>query len=142
MTGEHWVGDVGQNSWEEIDIVEAGSNYGWNAMEGKHCYPPSVNRCDTTGLSLPVWEYSHDYGCSIIGGYVYRGGRLPSLYGMYLYADYCSGRIWALQYDGEKVVKDLELMQSNLDITSFAEDRDGEVYILTSQGGIYTLQMD
>jgi len=139
VTGDLWVGDVGQDSWEEIDIVKAGANYGWDIMEGRYCYPPSINSCNLTGLSSPIWEYSHEDGCSVIGGYVYRGTRAPSLYGKYLYADYCSGRIWSLQYEGEKAVENLELIKADIDITSFAEDRAGEVYFLTGEGKIYRL---
>ena len=93
-----WGADVGQNAWEEINIIESGLNYGWNTMEGDHCFPPSAN-CDQNNLELPIWEYSHADGCSITGGFVYRGNEMPSLIGQYIYGDYCTGRIWALDYD-------------------------------------------
>ena len=93
-TGTLWLADVGQNRWEEIDIIEKGLNYGWKFMEGRHCFSPSVG-CDQADLELPIWEYEHfSSGClSITGGYVYRGREMPSLFGAYVYGDYCSGRI-------------------------------------------------
>ena len=91
MTGLLWTGDVGQRKWEEIDIIEKGLNYGWNIMEGGHCFSPA-NNCNATNLELPVAEYDHAEGCSITGGYVYRGGEIPWLLGTYVYGDYCSGK--------------------------------------------------
>ena len=99
LTGDLWAADVGQWEYEEIDIVRPGLNYGWNVMEGSQCFSPRAG-CVRAGLELPVAEYDHDLGCSITGGYVYRGARLPSLSGAYVYGDYCSGRIWALRADG------------------------------------------
>src|SRR5699024_3373620 len=94
-TGQLWAGDVGQNQYEEIDIIEKGGNYGWNIMEGNYCY--GANNCDQSGLIPPVWEYEHSNGNrSITGGFVYRGPTLDGLTGWYIYADYVSGRIWAL----------------------------------------------
>ena len=98
-TGALWVGDVGQNTLEEIDIVEKGKNYGWNIMEGTLCFDPAVD-CNQTGLTLPVWNYTRDQGTTIIGGYVYHGSALPSLDGAYVYGDFGSGRIWALRSNG------------------------------------------
>lgn len=136
-TGELWVGDVGQNRWEEIDRVEKGRNYGWNVMEGFHCYSPSSG-CDQARLELPLAEYSHDDGCSVTGGYVYRGKAIASLQGAYIYGDFCSGRIWSLRRNGGQVeVKGL--LDTNLQITSFAEDLQGEVYVLSRSAGIYQL---
>ena len=100
--GDLWAADVGQNRFEEVDIIKPGRNYGWNVMEGFHCFQPS-NGCNQEGLELPVFEYGRDDGCSVTGGYVYRGSRLPSLYGAYVYGDFCTGKIWALRYDGTKV---------------------------------------
>ncbi|GEM_PF-5101083 len=137
-TGRMWVGDVGQNAWEEIDLVEKGRNYGWNVMEGAHCYSPSSG-CNRDGLELPVTEYSHDDGCSVTGGYVYRGNGLPSLQGAYIYGDYCSGNIWALWHDGSRIVQEKFLLDSGLQITSFAEDLAGEIYVLSRSSGIYRL---
>jgi glucose/arabinose dehydrogenase len=137
-TGLLWAGDVGQSAWEEIDIITKGANYGWNIMEGSHCYSPSTG-CDQSGLVLPIYEYDHSEGrCSITGGYVY-GGEIASLQGYYIYGDYCSGDIWALAYDGDVVTENMLLVESGLSITSFGEDLEGNLYILARQGGIYTL---
>ncbi|MDA1280663.1 MAG: PQQ-dependent sugar dehydrogenase, partial [Chloroflexi bacterium] len=96
-SGDLWVGDVGQNAWEEVNVVESGGNYGWNILEGKHCFEPSSN-CNPTGTILPITEYSHSGGnCSVTGGHVSRSSAIPELTGVYLYADYCSGRIWGLR---------------------------------------------
>ena len=133
-TGDLWAADVGQNALEEVDLVRAGLNYGWKIMEGDECFSRS---CDTRGLELPITVYGRDDGCSITGGYVYRGGRLPSLYGAYVYGDYCSGKIWALRYDGSRVTESIQLADTSLRISSFAEDADGELYILDLEGEIY-----
>jgi glucose/arabinose dehydrogenase len=139
QTGLLWAGDVGQGSWEEIDIIAKGANYGWNIMEGLHCYSPASG-CDQSGLTLPIAEYDHSQGrCSVTGGYVYRGDQIPSLQGYYIYGDYCSGGIWALAYDGNVVTENMLLTESGLSITSFGEDLAGNLYILDRQGGIYTL---
>lgn len=137
-TGLLWAGDVGQNSWEEIDVVTKGANYGWNIMEGSQCYFPATG-CNQSGLTLPVIEYDHSQGCSVTGGYVYRGDQIASLRGYYIYGDYCSGNIWALAYDGSVVTDNVLLVDSGLSITSFGEDLAGNLYILDRQGGIYTL---
>jgi len=137
-TGLLWAGDVGQSSWEEINIITKGANYGWNTMEGSHCYSPSTG-CNQSGLTLPVVEYDHSQGCSVTGGFVYRGDQIASLQGYYIYGDYCSGNIWALAYDGSVVTENMLLVDSGLSITSFGEDLAGNLYILDRQGGIYTL---
>lgn len=137
-TGILWSGDVGQNRWEEIDIVEKGLNYGWNVMEGAHCFSPSVG-CNTVGLALPVVEYGHSDGCSVTGGYVYRGSNTPSLLGAYVYGDFCSGRIWGLRYDGVSITEHRLLVNSDLSITSFGRDLSGNLYVLSRDDGIYKL---
>jgi glucose/arabinose dehydrogenase len=137
-TGLLWAGDVGQSSWEEIDIITKGANYGWNIMEGSHCYSPATG-CNQSGLTLPIVEYDHSQGCSVTGGYVYRGDQIPSLQGYYIYGDYCSGNIWALAYNGDVLTENILLVDSELSITSFGEDLAGNLYILDRQGGIYTL---
>jgi len=137
-TGFLWTGDVGQRQSEEIDIVEKGLNYGWNTMEGGHCFSPGSN-CDTTNLELPVAEYDHDDGCSITGGYVYRGSEIPWLLGTYVYGDYCSGKIWGLRYNGDSVIEHSMLLDSNLSITSFGQGLDGELYVLSRNSGIYRI---
>ena len=136
-TGDLYIGDVGQAEYEEIDFQPAssdgGENYGWNIMEGAHCYPSGP--CDQTGLVLPVAEYEHSLGCSVTGGMVYRGSDSPSLEGIYFYGDYCSGRIWGLLRDGGRWHEKL-LLDTNLTITSFGEDEAGNVYVADFWGGV------
>ncbi len=138
VTGWLWVADVGQDLYEEIDIVEKGKDYGWNIMEGKHCY--NNLQCSTAGLVLPIWEYSHQEGQSITGGFVYRGAKLPELSGAYIYGDFVAGKIWALRYDGQAAPKNSLLSDTNLNISSFGVDKDGEIYFLAFDGKIYTLE--
>lgn len=136
-----WGADVGQNAWEEVDIIEAGLNYGWNTMEGNHCYDPPSG-CDDTGLTPPIWEYElYTYGeCSITGGFVYRGSNFFSIYGKYVYGDFCSGRIWALSYDGENSAGNELLVDTNIGISSFGLDQNNELLICSLyDGGIYRL---
>ena len=137
QTGDLWAGDVGQDRFEEVDIIKRGLNYGWNVMEGFHCFSP--RDCDQEGLALPLLEYPLRPECSVIGGYVYRGSRLPSLYGAYVYGDFCSGKVWALRRDGVKVTEHIELVDSHLNISSFGEDPSGGLYILSFDGKIYRL---
>ncbi len=134
-TGQLWAGDVGQNAYEEIDIIQGGGNYGWRYREGKHCYKPSKG-CPTKGLIDPEIEYSHDVGQSVTGGYVYRG-TIEALQGKYIYADFVSGRIWA--YDPERK-KNEELFDTSFGIASFARDQKGELYFFDyGPGSIYKL---
>ncbi len=138
-TGDLWAADVGQGVWEEIDVVTRGGNYGWRRMEGAHCFNPST-ACELPGLVPPVFEYDHSLGCSITGGYVYRGSRVWSLAHAYVYADYCTGRIWGLRYNGETVTEQALLFDSSLSISSFGRDQQGELYVLehrSSGGKIY-----
>ena len=137
-TGELWAGDVGQNRIEEIDLVREGENYGWNIMEGSSCYEPSSG-CDRTGLSLPVAEYSHDLGISVTGGYVYRGAAVPGLEGQYLYADFGSGRVWALNAGTPGQAQAGEILRTNLSIASFGVDADGEILLCAFDGKVYRL---
>lgn len=138
VTGWLWVGDVGQRAWEEIDIVEKGRNYGWRIMEGNHCYNPSRG-CNSTGLTPPVWEYDHSStgGFSITGGYVYRGENIPELQGKYVYADYVSGRIWFLTYDGVNPTVNNLFSNSGLSIATFGLDENKELYLGAFDGKIY-----
>ncbi|MEZ4265217.1 MAG: PQQ-dependent sugar dehydrogenase [Myxococcota bacterium] len=132
LTGVLWCGDVGQNTFEEVDIIERGHNYGWSIMEANACFPPSGPQlCDpeTLGLTLPVAEYDHSVGASITGGYVYRGSTVPSLYGAYLYADYSSKRFFAWK-KGEEPPPEKSLISTPTNIGSFGEDENGEVYLL------------
>ena len=129
--GTLYLADVGQNLYEEIDIVTKGANYGWNVMEGAHCY--NASRCDMSGLTLPILEYGHDLGCSVTGGFVNRGAA-ADLRGVYLYGDYCSGRVWGLRYQDGRVVAQAQVASSSFQIGSFAQDRAGEVYVLQYAG--------
>jgi hypothetical protein len=138
VTGWLWAGDVGQNKYEEIDIIEKGKNYGWNVMEGFHCYSPASG-CDTAGLTLPVIEYGRTLGVSVTGGVVYRGAKIPSLVGKYLYADFGSGRLWALSLDENRRVTNEEISNSGKNISAFGTDVDGDVYLCAFDGKIYTL---
>jgi glucose/arabinose dehydrogenase len=136
-TGVFWSADVGQNAWEEVNIIERGGNYGWNFREGAHCFLPPV-ACPTAGLIDPVTEYPNAGGdCSITGGYVYRGTMFPDLAGTYIFGDFCSGRIWGLPTDtnGLPVGPHHLLLDSPLQISSFAEGNEGEVYVLDFAGG-------
>jgi glucose/arabinose dehydrogenase len=135
-TGILWVGDVGQDRLEEVDIVEKGKNYGWNLMEGTLMYdaPTGFNQ---SGLELPIWNYTHDIGNAVIGGYVYRGSDLPSLVGAYVYGDYGSGRIWALRYNG--TATNTELVNTGLSISSFGLDQQSELFFTAYNGKIYRL---
>jgi glucose/arabinose dehydrogenase len=139
LTGDLWVGDVGENSWEEVNRVEISENYGWNEREGAHCF---VVDCSTDNVD-PVTEYSHDVGESITGGYVYRGSDFPELSGFYLFGDFVTGRIWAVAFDSEQGVTATELTNTPLRIASFAEDNDGELYVLHFSGGtVHRIFMD
>ncbi len=134
-TGTIWVGDVGQDTWEEVDTITAGGNYGWNIMEGYACYNPASG-CDSTGLIPPLWVYDHSNGDkAITGGYVYRGSMLPELTGDYLFADYQSGRIWAYDPKTAAPAPVRLLIDTPYLISSFGEDGAGELYILSYQDG-------
>jgi glucose/arabinose dehydrogenase len=132
-----WAADVGQNRLEEIDIIENGGNYGWNMLEANICYDPSEG-CNQTGLEPPIWTYDRDLGISVTGGFVYRGSTLTGLKGWYIYGDYGSGRIWALQYDGS-IATNKELVKADIRITSFGLDEQNELYVCDFRGRIYGL---
>lgn len=143
-TGDLWIADVGQNKYEEVNFEPAGGkgglNYGWNTMEGAHCFQPAAG-CNQAGLTLPVSEYGRDDGCSITGGYVYRGAREPKLEGAYFFTDYCGGVIWALTKDAAGAWRRTPVLDSNLSISSFGEDQSGEVYAVSQKDGtIYRLK--
>jgi uncharacterized protein (TIGR03437 family) len=133
--GDLWIGDVGQDSYEEVDFQPAsshgGEDYGWNLMEATHCY---VNNCNKNGLTLPVAEYPHTEGCSVTGGFMYRGRSSPGLRGVYLYGDYCSGRIWGIERQGTAWVN-RPLLASAFGITTFGEDDAGEIYVADAAAG-------
>ena len=146
LTGTLWAADVGQNLWEEIDLIVKGGNYGWNLREAKHEFAPN-STSSGPGLIDPIFEYNHDIGKSITGGHVYRGKKFPELAGHYLYADYVSGRIWALKYDYQKKAvvanRSIPYEGAALAVISFGEDEAGESYftVVTPTGrGIYTFQ--
>lgn len=131
-TGELWAGDVGQNLWEEIDVIAKGKNYGWRMLEGKHCFNPEIECHLVPNLVDPLTEYRHEQGrCSVTGGYVYRGTRVPALGGTYLFGDYCSGEIWG--YRGGQTTL---LLDTDFQISSFGEDGNGELYVIGHQGSI------
>lgn len=122
-SGRLWVGDVGQNNWEEVDTVAAGGNYGWSALEGTHCYDPPT-ACDVPGARPPVWEYDRTAGGSVTGGYVYHGARVPALAGAYVFADFISGAVWALRLGAPATVTALGTLGS-ASVTSFGVDTAG-----------------
>ncbi|MCA9839157.1 MAG: PQQ-dependent sugar dehydrogenase [Trueperaceae bacterium] len=136
-TGDLYIADVGQNKYEEVNFQAAsskgGENYGWNTMEGMHCYNPR-NNCDETGLTLPVVEYGHDEGVSVTGGFVYRGISQIELLGKYLYADFANGKIWILERKNGEWLNSL-YKDTDFQISSFGEDEQGELYIAHFGGG-------
>ena len=135
-----WAADVGQNAWEEINIIERGGNYGWNFREGRHPYGPGGFE-QTAEMIEPIWEYNHSVGKSVTGGYVYRGKRVPALQGAYLYADYVTGQVWALRYDFEakSVISNRTIRSSGSPVLTFGEDDQGEVYF-TSERELFTFE--
>jgi len=141
-TGDIWAGDVGQNNLEEIDLIKKGLNYGWNIMEGKSCYPAGSD-CSTEGLELPVFQYDHsDNNRSITGGYVYRGSDIPALVGYYIYADFVSGRIWALDISDLENPVNTEIFDADFRISSFGVDAENEMYVTAFDGNIYRFGED
>ena len=136
-TGRLFLADVGQNRWEEINLLEKGGNYGWRLMEGAHCFNPETG-CSTTGLILPIAEYGRELGCSVTGGYVYRGTRIRDLVGRYLFSDYCTGRLWSLRESGGRWVME-ELRATGLTVSSFGEDQAGELYVVDHRGTVYQI---
>ncbi len=139
-TGVLWAGDVGQDLWEEIDIIKKGGNYGWNVREALHPFPPG-SQSSKDGYIDPIWEYHHTIGKSITGGPVYRGKKYPQLQGYYIYGDYVTGKIWGLKYDEktQTVTANRPIASSKLPIMSFGEDANGEIYLTTTFGVLYTL---
>ena len=138
-TGTLWAGDVGQNAWEEIDIIEKGGNYGWNIREGKHWFKPQ-GRTDRDMID-PVHEYPHSDGVSVTGGYVYRGDAIPGLQGAYIFADYQTRRVWALWYEDGAVTAhhQIDQLSGNARVASFGVDHEGELYAVCFDGRIYKL---
>jgi glucose/arabinose dehydrogenase len=140
-TGALWIGDVGQNRYEEIDRSTRGThpagwglNYGWRVMEGRHCYNPPSG-CNTTGKVKPLVEYTHAYGCSVTGGFVYRGSAYPMLRGGYFFADYCSGATWTISATAASPARRTFIKGTSFNISSFGEDEGGELYVVDHRGG-------
>lgn len=139
VTGDLWIGDVGQDRYEEVDRSTApkaglGLNYGWKVLEAKHCYPSGTS-CRKTGMTFPMAEYSHSLGCSVTGGYVYRGLDYYGLVGGYLFGDYCSGRIWALKASGPATQTPVLMVDTGFLISSFGEGPDGKLYVVDIGAG-------
>jgi glucose/arabinose dehydrogenase len=137
VTGTLWIGDVGQNAWEEVDAAPAGAaglDFGWRRWEGRHCYNPPTG-CDAAGVTMPLTEYGHDQGCAIVGGVVYRGAAIPALDGAYLFGDYCSGKLWAIDAGGGGGQTPVLLLSSGLAIGSMTADDTGEVVVTDLRGG-------
>jgi glucose/arabinose dehydrogenase len=142
-TGDLWIGDVGQSGWEEIDWIPRSSrgleNYGWDIFEGRHLYEDKdLNRAGR--LVTPVAEYSHDLGCSVTGGFPYRGDAIPAAGGRYFYGDFCSGRIWSLALRGGKARDVREHRFEVPSLASFGEDAAGELYLVSLDGEIFRLE--
>ena len=139
QTGQLWLADVGQDTREEVDIITRGGNYGWSIMEGAQCL--SGASCNRSGLTLPVIDYANGEDCSVTGGFVYRGQAIAPLQGAYVYADYCSGKVWALRYDGTKLTQQGLIADAPFFISSFAVDAQGELYVLQhdAAGGVFKL---
>jgi uncharacterized repeat protein (TIGR03806 family) len=132
-TGELWAADVGQGAWEEVDLIELGGNYGWRCREGAHD-TSNASDCSGGGLIDPITEYSHSLGNSITGGYVYRGTAVPGLEGLYVFADYGSGRFWAARPDGQGGYENDELIDTSINPTAFGVGPDGELYFVNIDG--------
>ena len=140
--GRLLAADVGQSSWEEIDLIEKGGNYGWHIMEGNHCFPPGATGCQNSALKAPIAEYSHSEGASVTGGYVYQGQQDTLLRGSYFFADFVSGRVWTLAEKPGATWERVELLQTGLSISSFGEDENGELYVLDyGTGAIYQFRL-
>jgi glucose/arabinose dehydrogenase len=147
-TGDMWIGDVGQGAWEEIDRAKVnttstsrgrGLNYGWHILEGTHCYPPGSS-CSGAGMMGPVAEYDHGQGCSVTAGYVYRGPDVPALRDRYVFADFCSGRIWMVPRTTAAGATPQLLVDTSLSISSFGEGGAYELFVVDRGGTIYRLR--
>lgn len=136
-TGRLWLGDVGQDAWEEIDIIERGGNYGWKTCEGAHRRGSSAP-CASTGLTDPIAEYDHsNNNCSVTGGYVYRGTGIPNLAGAYLFGDFCSGTLWTLREQAGAAPLVESAVSSTLSVVSFGQANDGELYVVNMGGTLH-----
>lgn len=140
MTGDLYIGDVGQNAYEEVDVQPAtgtgGENYGWSIMEASHCF--TASSCDRSGLTLPAITYGHNSGCAVTGGYVYRGSAVPAIQGHYFYSDACSGFIRSFRWSSGTVTEETNWTRLDLSgVNSFGEDANGELYVMTFGGNLY-----
>ncbi|HEX6985228.1 MAG TPA: PQQ-dependent sugar dehydrogenase, partial [Planctomycetaceae bacterium] len=136
-TGDLWIGDVGQSTWEEVDVAPAGVgglNFGWRIMEGSHCF--GADGCSRDGLTLPVSDYGRDLGCTVIGGYVYRGRAFPFLAGAYLFADYCTGNLFAIDATVRELTPPTVVGNGSKGIAAWGQDADGELYLLALDGTV------
>jgi glucose/arabinose dehydrogenase len=138
-TGRLFVADVGQDMFEEIDLVQKGGNFGWNTMEGLHCFSPSSG-CNQSGLILPIIEYNHSEGNAVIGGFVYHGSIIPALQGIYLFADFGTGKIWELQETSPNNWTRTLLTTTGFNISSFGQDQAGELYVIDLAGRVLRIQ--
>ena len=138
QSGDLYMGDVGQRDWEEVNYQPAssagGENYGWRILEGTHCYNPPADCAPPERYAPPIAEYGHNQGCSITGGVVYRGSKYPAWNGIYLYADYCSGLVWGLRFDGAAWQNQL-LVDTSYVITTFGENEAGDIYLADYESG-------
>jgi len=142
LTGKLFLGDVGEGRFEEVDLIVRGGNYGWNTMEGNACFNPRVG-CDPSGLVRPIAEFvqtaENDFRGAVIGGYVYRGSQFPDLFGLYFFGDLNSGRIWSLEEITEENYLMREVLDTDMLITSFGEDEDGELYVMNLAGQVFRI---
>ncbi len=145
VSGDLWIGDVGQSRYEEIDRAKRtsrssslgrGANYGWRVLEGRSCYRPSSG-CNRTGKKTPLVVYGHSQGCAVTGGYAYRGSAVPALAGRYVFGDYCSGTIWTIARKAAKPATKSTLLSAPFHITAFGEDEAGELYVVGAGGTVY-----
>ena len=143
--GDLYIGDVGQDTWEEVDVATAasgggrGRNFGWSVKEGYSCY--GASSCNSTGLTDPVIVYDHPDGCTVIGGYVYRGNAMPGLRGTYFYADYCMGFVRSFVYSGGAATAETDwpALDPGVNVTSFGQDAAGELYLCTETGRVFKI---
>jgi len=142
LTGLLWLGDVGEFTFEEVNIINNGGNYGWDIMEGTDCHDPPM-LCDRSGLLLPVLAYSRNLGGSVIGGHVYRGSTIPELVGSFIYGDFSSGIVWALLFNGIDPTVNTEILRFDpFSLVSFGIDENNEIFVCSLDGSIYTLIRD
>ena len=137
-----FLADVGQNRFEEIDIIEPGKNYGWNIKEGNNCFSLMIEECNQPGLTPPIIDYSHSEGRSITGGYVYRGSEVPELFGAYIFGDFVTSKVWTTKEDNAGLWSKTLLFDDLFPVSSFGEDEDGELYIIDYTGALFKFKQD